>query len=225
MADTLANVRRRVRLLSDDMDPNHYAMDSDRLNTVIESRMHLMAQECGMGATWVTGAVTLTAGDFTYTLPTTVEYQRVMAVRLNSQTWLMERITHTELLALQDGAGDAQGDPTHYAFYEDTSQQVNIWVYPTPNASDTLDIQRAAVPSALSTDATNIPFSAPLLRALEKSAAMDAILLMDADEQARRKVTLQQAPKWEREVLRAMKLEKVRFGNLRRSDVVPQKWV
>ena len=225
MADTLLNVRRRVRLLTDDMDPNDYALDSDRLNTVIESRMHLMAQEVGLGASWVTGAVTLVASTWQYTLPTSVQYERITAVQFAAQNWLLDRVTPTEMLALHDGAGTTSGDPTHYALFEDTSQQINLWVFPIPNAAGTLNALRAQVPAALSTDATNIPFGSPLLRALEKGAAVDAVLLMDEEARTERKATLDAAGKWDKEIARAIKLERVRIANLRRSDTVPQRWV
>ncbi len=101
MSDTRANVRRRIRLITDDMNPNSYALDSERLDTLIESRMHFIAQEVGLGPLWVASAVTLTTADYTYTLPTSIEYQRVIALRLASQNWLMERITRLELLALR----------------------------------------------------------------------------------------------------------------------------
>jgi hypothetical protein len=184
-----------------------------------------MAQEIGLGPVWVTGAVTLVASDFDYTLPTTMEYNRVVAVQLNSQEWLLERVTPLELKAMQDGPGSSEGTPTHYALYEDDSQQVNIWMYPTPNEADTLNILRSRVPASLTTDATVIPFSIPLLRALEKQVALESMLMMDPEERQKRKAALDQGPKWEKEAARALKLEKVRFGNLKRSDQVPQRWV
>jgi hypothetical protein len=225
MSETLAVARRNVRLMTDDMDPNDYATDSERLNLLIDNRMQLMAQEVGLGPVWVAGAVTLVSGTFAYLLPATMEYNRVVAVQLNSLEWLLERVTTLELKAMQDGPGTITGDPTQYALYEDDTQVVNIWMFPTPNEADTLNILRSRVPANLTTDATLIPFSAPLLRCLEKSVAVESVLLMDPEERQKRKATLDQAPKWEKEVARAIKLEKVRFGNLKRSDRVPERWV
>lgn len=225
MADTVSNVRRRIRLLIDDMDNNAFAIDSERLTTLMENRMQFTAADVGMGPAWVSGAVTLTASSFEYTLPTSIQYQRVMAVQLNSQEWLMERVTPLELKALQDGAGSEDAHPTHYSLFEDASQQIHVWLFPTPSAADTLNILRAQVPAALTTDAINIPFSDPLLRAFEKACALEALLLMDEEERARRKAVLDGASKWEREINRAHRLERVRMGNLKRSDRVPLKWV
>mgnify|MGYP001595497823 CR=1 FL=1 len=225
MPDTLTNVRRRVRLLTDDLDPNAPAIDSERLNTLIENRMHLTAAEVGLGPSWITAAVTVAADDYDYTLPTSIQYQRVIALQLNSLEWLMERVTHLELQAMRDGPGPVTGAPPHNALFEDTSQQVNLWLYPTPRVADTINVLRAQVPAALSTDATNIPFSDPLLRAMEKSCALEAILLMDPEERSKRKATLDTAGRWEREISRATHLERVRIGNLRRSDKVPQRMV
>ena len=225
MPDTVLNSRRRIRLLVDDLNMNQYAIDSPRLTIIMENRMHLTAAEVGLGNVWVTSAVTLAANDYEYTLPTSVQYNRVMALRLTSQEWLLERVTPAEFLALQDGSGEEANDPTHYALFEDTSQQVNIWLHPTPAGVDTLDVLRSQVPAALSTDATNISFSDPLLRAFEKSCAIDAVLLMDEEERAKRKAVLDQVGRWDQEVKRALSLERVRIGNLRRSDRIPQKWV
>lgn len=225
MPDTVANVRRRVRQLIDDLNPNDTAIDSERLTTVLENRMHAMAQEVGLGPVWVTGAITLAANDWEYTLPTSIQYNRVLQLQLNSQEWLMERLSPVELTALRDGSGDMTGDPTHYALFEDTSQQVNVWLAPTPVAVDTINILRSQVPAALSTDATNVSFSDPLLRALEKAAALDALLLMDQEEREKRKAVLDNVPIWNQEVRRALRLERVRVGNYKRSDRVPSKWV
>lgn len=225
MAETVSVVRRRIRLTIDDMNPNDTAIDSERMNNLMQNRMHFMAQEVGLGPSWVTGAVSVVVGTYQYTLPTSIQYERVTAVQLNSQEWQLERVTHSEFLALRDGSGDVQGPPTHFTLFEDTTQQVNLWLFPTPIVTDTLNVMRAQVPAALSAEGTSIPFSSPLMAAFEKAVAIDAVLLMDAEERERRKAVLDVIPTWNQEVRRAIRLERVRIGNLRRSDRVPEKWV
>lgn len=225
MADTVLNSRRRVRLLLDDMNASDYAVDTERLTTLMESRMHFLAAEVGIGPDWVTGAVTLTANDYTYTLPTTFQYQRVMSIRLASQEWLLERVTHTQMLALKDGSTDATGDPTHYSLHEDSAQQVQIWLDPTPDQADTLDVMRSQVPSVLDADTDSIPFSDPMLRAFEMDCAAHGIAMMDDDERAKRKAVADNIPFWERSVGRLVRLERIRIGNLRRTGQIPWKLV
>lgn len=224
MSDTRGAVKRRIRLRIDDMNPNDRAIDDERMDILIEDRMHLLAQEVGLGAVWTTTLVTLAASTWQYTLPTSVQYERVMDVVLRSLATPLDRVTHAEMTALRDG-GTATGDPTHYALFEDSSQQVNIWVYPTPTQVDYLDGLRAQIPTTLSSDSSAIPFSTPLLKALEKSVAAEAILLMDEESRAERKAVVDEVPNWKREVQRAIRLERVRLGNQKRSDVMPLRTV
>lgn len=187
--------------------------------------MHAMAQEVGLGPVWVTNAITLAANDWDYTLPTSVQYNHVIGIRLNGQEWLMDRVTPLEFLALQDGPGTTIGEPRRYTLFEDTSQQVNVWVDPVPRVTGGLDVLRSQLPAALSSDSTNISFSDPLLRAFEKACAIDAIESMDEEERNRRKVMLTSVPRFTKDIQRALRLERIRIGNLRRSDKVPWQWV
>lgn len=217
MSGTLAGVRNNVRWLLQDHDPSNYAVSTPELNRLIEHRMQTAAVEIGQGPAWVTAALTLVPDQSDYTLPTGVTYQQVMLLRLGSQGWSMMRISMDIMTVKRRGPAIPRGLPTDYTLWEDTSQVVNVRLFPTPSQADTIDIFRSLVPATLTDDSTAIPFSDGGLRLLELGVALRAAKRMTPEQRAQRLLSDDVIKQWEQDIETEKRTERSRINRLKRT--------
>lgn len=214
MSETLEVARYNIRTLIQDLNPGKPIFDSDLLNRIINDQAQFLAGEVGMGSVWVPAAVSLTAGNHAYTLPSSIEYRTVQAVRLTSQGWVLERCEPEQIKGWVSGQ-TILGPPTQFSLYEDDTQVVNLWTYPVPSVADTLDILRSQVPATI-TDGAAIPFAAPLLRVLEHAVALALVSRASEDEMGRLGINPEVLKSWQFYVQRGSRRERIRLASMRR---------
>jgi len=88
LSATRAEVVANVRELIDDKNSSRYAISSSRINRIVDMETQRAAQMVGLGPSWSTGAVTLTAGTADYTL-SSFYVDRILEVRLSYQSRLI----------------------------------------------------------------------------------------------------------------------------------------
>lgn len=199
MADTLANVRGRVRYEIDDLKPSAYTVSTFRLNTIISRNSSLLGGKLirSPEATPYV-AVSLTQGTYDYRVGTaTEEHAAIRQVIRLSDGYVLEPTSLEYLVEQyrQDSSSAAgQGKPAFYAVWEDMTagsggSTTRMRVAPTPDATETtLRAYRAEVVYAVTADTDYLPFGTEALRIVELMSAVDAVASMPPDERAQRKI-------------------------------------
>lgn len=196
MSATRSVTEANIRLLIDDSNPDDYAISSVRLHQVVQGEMQLIGSRMALPMEAVT-SVSLVAGTYDYTLTGIVA--DVRQVMLDSNGRALDPLTLEEMNRnyYQDTTpGTGRGTPRYYALYETSAQLSRMRVAPTPNASDTLKLYHGLIPAALSADSSTIPFSAPLLRVLERSAAAECVAMMSPEDRAKRMIGIESLTLW-----------------------------
>lgn len=189
MSITRQNARAKVRTFMRDRDPSDYIFPSPEINVHIESTMRTLAGQAKLGQEWTTLAVT-TATDI-YAMPGSAEYAQVLEVRRQVDGYPLEIVSRETMANLR--AGDiasipSRGRPHAITLWEDPSQVLYGRVFPTPDASYTLDVLRSTLPAALATDDAVIPFDSLLTDALCYRVASELLLSMPKEQAAKRLV-------------------------------------
>ena len=188
MSATRTATEMNIRLLIDDLDPDSYAISSVRMHQYLQGQMHVMGTRLILPMEAVT-SVSVVAGTYDYTITGTVG--DVRKVLDNATGRELVPMTFDDICSayLQDTDESVSGDPAAYALYETSAQASKMRVGPTPSASGTLKVYYGIIPAALTTDASTIPFSAPLLRALERLTAAECVAVMGAQDRQKRMVS------------------------------------
>jgi len=210
----------------DDSDANQYAISNPRINKIIESEMQETASRLDYGPSWDNGAVTYVSGTKDYEIPNsnnTKEYQRILYIKRQSDGNEITKVTQDEMERLRSGNSTAPGDPYVYTAWEtpDTSGnlEIKIRVYPTPGPDESGEKQDhllALIPAALTSGTAVLPFSAPVLRALEKNIAALMYRMMSQDERERRKISGDVVARWENSYEAAIGFERIRINRQKR---------
>ena len=221
MSQTVLTTHDDVRLLLGEDDPSNYAVESERVKLMIARRAQQIGARIGMGNAWVTSAFTLTAGSLAdYTLPGSLTYARVIALRIAATGQSMERMDFDLINRMREGlkSGDsASGDPRYYALWEDAAQLVNVRIERIPSEARAIDVLRAVLPTGVYTDATAIPFSDLALAALEQDVALECWALMTDEQRAERHLGKEVAQLWADTSKRAILDEIARLNRLKTS--------
>jgi len=123
--------------------------DRTRVKQWINDYYKLVSSTTGYHET--RGVTTLTAGQASYVLPSTVHTIRSMAVKRTGQTEAeapLELVSVDEILRRRQGTPSFQAWPTHYAFLP--KNVVELW--PTPDDAHTLVVYFEKLPADLSAD-------------------------------------------------------------------------
>lgn len=170
---TLGDEVKEVELLVNDIKASAQRFTPGRIVKAIRDQLLLLAAEGPIGEAWDTAWQALTAGTANYTKASEVE--RIKAIKLDSQGWILNFRGPEELEALREGTGTTLGDPTDVCLIENTSQSLSVRLFPTPNKTDTLHALVAVVPSDATASGDSILLSATMLKALEWFAASDLL--------------------------------------------------
>lgn len=173
MSETRAVIRDEIRQMLSDNSSDNPAWTDERINRAITRHMRIIGNEVLMGKAWVTSAVTTVVGTADYTLPTGVEYAQILSLKLLPFNSYLRPQTIEWIELARQGATLGQGIPNAYALWEDTSQVVNLRLWPIPNAIYTIDLERSIIPGALTSDSATVPFSENLIIGLEYRVAAE----------------------------------------------------
>lgn len=212
MSATRSATEDIIRLLIDDHDRDDYAISSIRMAEIIQGQMQLLGAQTHLPMEAVT-SVALLAGTYDYTLTGVVG--DVRQVIDNATGMELTPVTLDELVSTyrQDTAvpQGSSNPPLYYAVLETSAQLSRIRVAPTPGASGTLKVYYGIVPASLSADASTIPFSAPLLRVLERSCAMECVASMSREDRAQRMISADVLSIWQNSVSEGLRAENLRL--------------
>jgi hypothetical protein len=200
MSQTRAITEMNVRYLIDDLDPEDYAISSVRMHQYLQGQMHLLASRMVLPMEAVT-SVAVVAGTYDYTLTGTVG--DIRQIQWNATGGELEPMLFEELNAefKQDTAVVySSGTPRAYAPFETSAQASKIRVAPTPAATGTLKVYYGIIPAALTADSSVIPFSAPMLRILERLVASECVSVMSPEDRKRRMLGTEVVAFWARMV-------------------------
>jgi hypothetical protein len=201
MSQSVTQTHYNVRLLIDDVDADQYAISIPKMSVIIAKAVQLIAVRSYQSLSAAPTSLALVAGTTDYSLaasPTAIRQ-----VILNSDGVPLDRIPLEQLNEMfrQDTAVSAgRGIPRYYAVYDvnnpasgaDTTCKIRVG--PTPSAADSLKIYYDLIPTRntgnyIENAAAVIPFSPPLVSAVESTAAAECVASMDDDDIKRRKIS------------------------------------
>lgn len=178
MSSTLGEVRKSVRYVTQDTDPDDYVHRDRWLNERGLRRATEIGVRAGLGEAWSASALTLNSStsppDFSFSA--SVQYATIKDLRLASSGRLLRRTTFQVIERLRDSDTTSTGEPDLYALVEGATQVVSARIYPRPDATYAVDALISSLPAwTPGSDATVIPFSTLLLAALVDIVAADAL--------------------------------------------------
>lgn len=220
MSETRAACELNARVLIDDLDHSAYGVTSERLHEIVKHEAQRIGRAVGLGSSWSSAFVTLTAGDRDYPLNTGNQYANIEHLIVDSLNWPMSKIPLEAMNAYYMGFvpfSNARGIPRVYSIWEDSSQVVHLRIFPTPATNDSLTAFYKLQVTPLALDADAIPFSDDLLRALEKSVAVRMWQSMPMDK---RKVGKEFVESLAGDVAEGIAQERIRLNRLKRTSVV-----
>lgn len=215
MSETYGTFERRVRAMMNDTRPGDYCVSVERLREVTTATMHDFGSRMGLGTAALT-SVALVAGTGDYTLATSVQYAQVNFVQLDSTKEMLCKLTREQMEAeWQDNTDRSR--PSHYCLWEDASQVVNVRIRPIPDANDTLLVFGAAIPASLSSPASVIPFSGPVLYALARAVAAECIVALPQADLDKLHLTVAVAGTLRNDAEAALVADEIRRNRLKRT--------
>lgn len=220
MSETRLVCETNARILVDDLDNNNYGVSAERLHEIVKHEAQRIARRVGLGEAWVSAAISLDTTNRDFTLPTTVQYANVQHLILDSRNWPMRKVPMETMNGHYMGfvpPSSVKGVPYRYTMWEDTTNTVNIRIFPIAAVADSITIFTRNQQAVLSADADLIPFSHDLLRTLEKSLAVKMWKSMSPDH---RKVGPELIADFATEVEEGMAQERVRLIRMKRTDNV-----
>ena len=198
MSQTRLVTEQNVRYLIDDLDPDDYAISSVRMHQYLQGQMQLLGGRMILPMEAVT-SVAVVAGTYDYTLTGTVG--DVRQVLWNANGLVLEPLSFDELNETfrQDTALNYTATvPMCWALYETSAQASKLRIAPTPAASGTLKVYYGVIPASLTADSSTIPFSAPMLRILERMVASECVTVMSPEDRKRRMIGTGVVAMWQR---------------------------
>lgn len=188
MSATRSATEANIRLLIDDNNPDQYAISSVRMHQFVQGEMQLIAARTFLPMESVL-SVPLVAGTFDYTLTGIVGDVRQVVRHTDGIPLQRQTLDYMVGMWRQDSAAQVgtSPQPLDYAILETSAQLVRIRLGPTPSSSAvSVDVYYGVMSASLTADSSTIPFSAPLLRALERACASECVAVMSrADRDAR----------------------------------------
>lgn len=174
MSTTMEVFESRVRALVNDTQQSNPVVVQPRMREMVTAAMHHFGERVGYATDDLT-SLAITAGNGgPYTLNSSANYSTVHSLRLSSSGEFLCKYTRAQLDAIY-GNDATPGIPVAWAAWENASQNIEVAVRPYPIANDTLQVFGSLVPARLTTDASVLPFSEPMLSALVKAVAADVI--------------------------------------------------
>lgn len=218
MSETLATAADNVRFLIRDRTKSAYAIPSHEMSRITMNAALELCSEAGIGRAWSSAFLSLSAGGYEAS-PTdsSIQYERIVDLKLVSQGYLLERLSPQELEERRGIASTtASGYPRAYCLLESTAQVLVFRFWPKAAAAEPIDALLDPLPTVGYTDATTLPFGEPFLRTIEKQAAIECLRKLPQEERDRLKVDGAVVEVWARNVARGVRAEQVRQAAQRR---------
>ena len=225
MARTVAEVRSGVRTYTRDRNAADSLLSPFEINHLIHGEAQRLFAEIGINPTWETGIVSVVSGTYEYTISVAsgkANLSQVVALRLASRNWPIQRITDEQLESMRRGPSQASGFPLYAAIRESDSQTLKLRLWPTPNENDSIDWLRSWVPvwSTTTPDTDSIPLSDDAIRILEKRVAKAILSLLPDEQIAKRGISKEVVGLWDRDVAEGVRLERIRINSLKRTGMM-----
>lgn len=211
---------QNARILIDDLDAAAYGVTSERLHEIVKHEAQRVARAVGLGAAWVSNALTLTTGTRDYTFSTSFQYASISHLILDSRNWILQRVPLDVINASYQGFapfGNAKGVPYRYAMWEDSNQTVNVRIWPSAVENDTVTAFLSKQQIVLAADSDNLPFSNDLLRAVEKAVA---VKMWKSMPEPKRHVSPEFVKDLEMESADGISQERIRLNRLKRTSAM-----
>lgn len=222
MSETLSTARINVRYMLNDVEPSNFAVSSMTLDRIILNKSVELGARVGTGLVWTASGVTLTVGSLSdYSLEDgAVQFERIVAGRINATGATMERVSFALINAAREGliSTASQADPTQFALWEDATQVVKMRVDTVPSTARTIDFMRSTLPLRTVADSTLLPFSNLMLVAVEKAAAVEAAAALPEEELARLRLGARVIGEWQQDVERILVSEFERQASFARRN-------
>lgn len=235
MSQLVSTTKDKVRYLLRDRSPSDYVFSSDELDREIMSESMLVGSLLGLGPDWLTGKITLVIGSLNdYTLyetgaasdATNWQFFAIHYARIAETGTTLPRVSWLEIQRAREGmiaSSTSRGDPTRFAIWETTaygtpqlieSQAVKIRFDTIPSDARTIDFYRSLLPDNRISDTTELPFSEPVLRGIEKTVAGNLLSKIAPALADKLGLDKSVAPQWQAEKLMAVVKEKERRSRL-----------
>jgi hypothetical protein len=196
-----------------DTDSTSYVFtDADVNRTIIDKGIELSAQ-VGQAQLWVTGALTMTAGDASdVQLPSSAgeNYEQVLQLRFQTSGNLCRKLDLDTIEDLRRGTSAGAGEPSYFGLYEDPTTKLFVRWGTIPGVTRSVDVFRAILPTAGYTDGTTIPVSNLMLDAIRKAAAAELVAKCAADKLMVLALSPGAAASWSFDVSRLLAMERDR---------------
>lgn len=189
MSDTLLNVSQRIRTLIVDEDPSDYAINDNRMWTLIDKQVQEIATRIGLGQSWITNAFTTADGQSDYAMPAG-EYAQVVELKDVPHGRLIRKIDTEAMETSRQTFSNVfiKGFPWWFSLIEDTNQVLTVRLYPQPNGAYQMDALVSTIPTRIAAAADVIPFPRDILAALEMRVAARCVRQMN-DAQMRKSLS------------------------------------
>jgi len=178
MSKLLTEVVRRVRYHLRDRNPQNRTFSDHELRVAIAAEVNLMAGELELGEAWDTAFLSVVAGTDAYTASSSNDYDRITFLRKQSDGLMIEIVSPERFEAYREGdtaSASSTGDPQVAMLYINDTGGLNVRLWPTPSANDTLDAFRAVLPTGLLTASGAISASLASLSVPFDDAAFEAL--------------------------------------------------
>lgn len=219
MAKSVSQVVSDVRTLMRDRALSDALFNTFEITYHVCAEAERLFQEIGIGPSWEDGVISITPDTYEYSLPVSSGLlESVIAIRLHSRNWPIEKITNEELEAMRRGPSISKSFPMYVAMFESSDQSTKFRFWPIPSEADSIDWLRSKAPVwSASPLADTIPLSDPAIRVLEMRVAKRLMLQIPQDALNNRLAAKDLIPQLDRDIADGIRLERSRINRLKRT--------
>jgi len=220
MAGAGNTVVTAARALVGDNNAARPVIAQDDFRRAVNRQVAFVAKKLGLGPAWDEDAITLTTADYDYTLPTSVEYNQVIALAYASDRRPLDKRSPEEIRELRSGTVSAHGRSYLYAMDFDSSGRAVVMLPYLPNHAETLDAYVSTMPAQWAAGPgtpPSIPFSETALRALELLVAAAVVKPLGSDKMTALDLSAKAADDWISEAMELLREERLTVIRMKRA--------
>lgn len=220
MAGAGNTVVTAARSLVGDTNEARPVIPQDVFRRAVNRQVALVAKKLGLGPAWDDAAITLSTTEFDYTLPTTVEYNQVIALQYTSDRRQLDKRSPEEIRELKSGTGISAGRSYLYAMDFDPSGRAVVMLPTLPGRVETLDAYVSTMPAQWAAGPgtpPSIPFSETALRALELLVAAAVVKPLGADKMTALDLSPKSSTDWLDEAMELLREERLTVIRMKRA--------
>lgn len=225
MSGLASDVVREAHDLLHDSNYANPVVPDDLLRQSINRNATILSAELGIGAFWITSAITTDPTLYDYDLPKTIDgnevrYEQVINLVYNRDRWPLVKFSRDECLISRAGSQRSVGRQFSYALSQNPDQSLTVNFPGKPSQVETIDAYVTIVPSQWDAgeDAPTLLYSQRALRALALMVADDVGRPLSDDKL----VALQLSPKsfdgFHAQAQELLRLERLTIIRLKRSN-------